>query len=82
MYSTTWCGDCRRTKQFLTEQGVPFQEIDIDQNPDAAAQVISWSGGRRVVPTLKIESTSQLNPIFLYNPPLGEITQVLMGREK
>jgi mycoredoxin len=80
MYSTTWCGDCRRTKQFLIGQGVAFNEIDIDTNPDAAAQVISWSGGRRVIPTFRIECASQTSPILLYNPPIGELAQVIAGR--
>jgi mycoredoxin len=54
MYSTSWCGDCRRAKQFLRERGVSFSEVNIDEEPDAEDLVISVNQGRRVVPTIKV----------------------------
>jgi len=36
MYSTTWCGYCRRLKLQLDEAGIAYREIDIERNPDAA----------------------------------------------
>lgn len=77
MYSTQWCGDCWVAKRFLNEKGIPFQEIHIDRNDAAAQQVIQWSGGRRVIPTLLIECTQMLQPIILHNPPLSKLAKVL-----
>ena len=54
MYSTSWCGDCRRAKQFLKERGVHFAEVNIDEEPDAEDLVMSVNEGRRVVPTIKV----------------------------
>ncbi len=54
LYSNKWCSLSRRTKAWLNEQGLPFEEIDIDRNPDAARQVETWTGGYRSVPTLVI----------------------------
>jgi len=55
MYSTTWCGDCRRSKRLLERHGVPFEEINIDQSPEAAQEVMRLARGHRSVPTIIIE---------------------------
>ena len=52
MYTTTWCPDCHVTKQALTKRGIAFEEINIEQDPQAAEFVMSVNGGRRSVPTL------------------------------
>ncbi|MBI5179068.1 MAG: glutaredoxin family protein [Nitrospinae bacterium] len=52
VYTTTWCPDCRAAKRVLNEQGVPFEEIDIEKNPSALEIVIA-AKGKRVVPTLE-----------------------------
>ncbi|MDV6374319.1 glutaredoxin family protein [Deinococcus arenicola] len=52
MYTTTWCPDCTATKRALTSKGVAFEEINIEQDPEAAEYVMSVNGGRRSVPTL------------------------------
>lgn len=55
MYSTTWCGDCRRSKRLLDSHGVPYEEINIEQTPAAAQEVMRLNNGRRSVPTIVIE---------------------------
>jgi glutaredoxin len=55
VYSTTWCCDCRRVKQFLRERHVPFREVNIDEAPDAEELVLRVNNGRRKVPTIEIE---------------------------
>ena len=55
IYTTTWCGDCRRSKRFLNRNGVPYEEIDIEETPEAAAIVQGLNHGRRRVPTILIE---------------------------
>ena len=52
MYSTTWCGDCRRAKQFLDQNGIVYAVIDIDRDADAARAVLRINGGMRSVPTI------------------------------
>jgi mycoredoxin len=52
MYTTTWCGDCRRAKKVFAALGVPYAEIDIDSQPAAAEQVRLLNNGMRSVPTI------------------------------
>lgn len=60
MYTTTWCGDCRIAKQHLARLGIPFVEVNIETDPEAAETVQRLNDGRRSVPTLVVggEATS------------------------
>jgi mycoredoxin len=52
VFSTTWCGDCRRSKRWLNDNGILVTEIDIDQDAVAARYVRSVNNGRAVIPTI------------------------------
>lgn len=56
MYSTAWCGDCKALKRFLEAEGVAWEEIDIDQRPEAAEELVAATG-KRGIPYLKWEGT-------------------------
>ena len=47
MYSTTWCGYCRRLKTQLDSAGIGYTEVNIEQHPDAASLVESLNGGNQ-----------------------------------
>jgi glutaredoxin len=53
IYSTTWCPDCRRAKNFLRDRGVAFREVNIEEDPDAEDLVLRVNHGRRKVPTIR-----------------------------
>jgi mycoredoxin len=55
IYTTQWCGDCKAAKRFLGERGIAYEEIDIEQHPDAAGIVMRLNDGMRKVPTLDVE---------------------------
>jgi glutaredoxin len=55
MYTTGWCPDCRRAKSFMKERGIPFREVDIEQDDSAESVVISANNGKRKVPTFEVE---------------------------
>jgi mycoredoxin len=55
MYSTTWCGDCVVTKNFLKKHNLPFEEVNIEEHPDAADYVMKVNNGKRSVPTLVVD---------------------------
>jgi len=81
MYSTPWCADCRTAKRFLKSREIPFEEVDIDKDEQSAQRVISWSGGRRVIPTFEIYfGMSSAKPVILHNPRLHELAHVLSVR--
>jgi len=55
VYSTCWCGDCRRTKQFLRERGIAFREVNVDEDPEAEELVLRVNNGFRKVPTIGVD---------------------------
>ena len=44
MYTTTWCGYCKRAKAFLQTRGTPFQEIDVETSEQGQAEFRSIGG--------------------------------------
>ena len=54
IYTTNWCVDCWRAKQFLRERGIAYDEINVDEDPDAEELILRVNDGRRKVPTLEI----------------------------
>ncbi len=55
MYTTTWCGDCRRSKRFLDAHDVAYEEVNIEHSPEAMREVMRINNGYRSVPTIIIE---------------------------
>jgi len=52
MYSTKWCGDCRRAKMIFKSESVAYDEIDISDDAEAIAYVEKINNGLRSVPTI------------------------------
>ena len=67
MYSTVWCGYCRRLKRQMEEAGIPFREIDLDEDSSYDDRIIARTGGYRTVPTLEVDGE------LLVNPSIGEV---------
>jgi mycoredoxin len=69
VYTSTYCGDCHRAKQFMRERGVKFEEINIDEDLAAEQLVYKVNDGLRKVPTLHVEdryfACSPFNPYQL-----------------
>jgi mycoredoxin len=62
MYSTTWCGHCRRLKRQLAEEGIDIVEVLLDDDPSHDHKIIAASGGYRTVPTIEIDGRLLVNP--------------------
>ncbi len=60
MYTTSWCGDCRRAKKWLHDHEVAYRDIDIDQDEAAAQVVMTINHGSRVIPTILFPDGSVL----------------------
>lgn len=48
VYSAPWCPDCRTAKRFLEKHGISYKEIDIENTPGAADEVIRQTGKRAI----------------------------------
>ena len=63
MYSTTWCGYCRRLGTQLKSAGIGYTEVNIEEVPGTAEYVEAVNGGNQVVPTVVFpDGTSATNP--------------------
>ena len=60
VYGAPWCPDCKRSKQFLGEQRVPYNWVDIDQDEDGRRYVQQANNGRQIIPTILFEDDSIL----------------------
>ena len=66
MYSTTWCGYCSRLKSQMQREGIAFEVVDIEQQPEAAEIVERVNNGNQTVPTLVYsDGTAQTNPSLI-----------------
>lgn len=47
IFSAVWCGYCKRAKAQLAQRAVPYEELDVEANADAARE-FARLGGRGV----------------------------------
>lgn len=52
MYGADWCGDCRRTKQYLAKNEISYTWVDVEANPDEIATVMKYNDGRKSIPVV------------------------------
>lgn len=63
MFSTSWCGYCRRLKSQLDTQGVGYREINIEEVEGTAALVEALNNGNQTVPTVLFpDGSAATNP--------------------
>jgi mycoredoxin len=72
MYSTTWCGYCRRLKLQLDHAGLAYREVDIERELEAAKFVESVNGGNQTVPVIEFP-----NGRTATNPSLAQVQAAL-----
>jgi len=68
MYSTRWCGYCRRLKLQLDQAGLDYREVDIERDADAAHFVEGVNGGNQTVPVIEFP-----NGRTATNPSLAQV---------
>jgi mycoredoxin len=64
VYTTSWCGDCRRLKSQLQEHRIPFEERDIERNENDYKTMMGFTNGKRVIPTVDLGGRILINPSF------------------
>jgi len=63
MYTTPWCGYCHRLKGQMDREGIAYDIVDIEQQPEAATLVEQVNRGNQTVPTLVYaDGSAQTNP--------------------
>lgn len=74
MFSTSWCGYCRRLRSQLDREGIPFNEVDIERDTESARFVEKVNQGNQTVPTVLFPDGSAAT-----NPSVIEVKQRLAG---
>ncbi|WP_016907543.1 glutaredoxin domain-containing protein [Streptomyces xiaopingdaonensis] len=77
MYSTTWCGYCRRLKGQMDREGISYSEVNIENDPASATFVEEANGGNQTVPTLQVVPETGGEPVVLTNPSLIQVKEAL-----
>jgi len=72
MFTTPWCGYCKRLKRQMIDAGIAFDEVDIEREPAAAQVVEEVNHGNQTVPTLVFADGTAMT-----NPSLAQITDRL-----
>jgi glutaredoxin-like YruB-family protein len=54
VYSLSTCSHCIKTKAFLNENDIPFENIDMNENPQAGEEMLEKSG-QAGVPVIDID---------------------------
>ena len=70
VYGAYWCPDCRRSKQFLGEHQIPYNWVDIEEDPAGEIYVIERNNGKRAIPTIEFGDGSIL--VEPSNPQLAK----------
>ncbi|KUH40140.1 MULTISPECIES: mycoredoxin [Streptomyces] len=79
MYSTTWCGYCRRLKSQMDREGIAYTEINIELDPESAAFVEKVNNGNQTVPTVLVAPNGGGEDVVMTNPSLKQVQQALAG---
>lgn len=68
MFSTEWCGYCKRLALMLNKSGIDYTVVDIEHTEGTEDLVKSVNGGNAVVPTVVFPDGSTAT-----NPSLREV---------
>jgi glutaredoxin 3 len=45
MYTTSWCGFCVAARRYLDDLGVPYEEVQVDDDPEFRQWLLETTGG-------------------------------------
>lgn len=53
VYTAVWCPWCKKAKEWLAANKVPFDEVDVEKDPKAAERMVQKSG-QTGIPVIEI----------------------------
>ena len=63
VYGAPWCPHCKRVKRFLAAHRVPYENVDIDERPEAIETLKELQDGGQIIPTVVYaDGTHEVNP--------------------
>ena len=62
VYGSMTCPDTVRARQYLDAQGIPYEFKDVDETPEYNDYIAGLNGGKRVMPTIRLDNETLINP--------------------
>jgi thioredoxin reductase (NADPH) len=63
VYGAPWCPHCKRVKRFLASHRIRYENLDIDEHPEAIERLKELQGGGQIIPTVVYgDGTHDVNP--------------------
>ncbi len=62
VYGSKSCPDTTRTTDLLEQQNLLFEFKDVDETPEYDGYIAEFSGGKRVIPLVRIDNETLVNP--------------------
>ncbi|MEJ2759739.1 MAG: glutaredoxin domain-containing protein [Anaerolineales bacterium] len=77
LYGAHWCPDCQQSKQFLGENQIPYEWVNIETDASGEKFVIEKNNGKRIIPTIVFPDGS-----ILVEPSNAELASKLNLKTK
>ena len=75
LYTRPWCGGVMRVKRWLDQREIPYNEVDITKDPQAARHVEQLNNGHQSVPTILFDG------VHVATEPGNAELERLLGKE-
>jgi glutaredoxin len=62
VYGSMTCPDTRRTRQYLDAHEIAYEFKDVDETPEYNDYIAGLNGGKRVMPTIRLDNETLINP--------------------
>jgi len=62
IYGSRKCSDTNRATRHLDAKQVPYEFKDVDESPEYSDYIAGLNGGKRVMPTIRINNETYINP--------------------
>jgi mycoredoxin len=77
IYGADWCGPCKRLQQGLRDQQVPFDYVDIDQNPSAHERA-KQATGTSAIPVTSVNRGGN-DVVWIIGSDVGAVVRAYRG---
>jgi mycoredoxin len=74
IFGRPWCGISQMIRRYLDRMGIPYEYVDLDQDPGAEAQLQWITGGRPRTPMVR------LGDEWLVQPSVQQLARALARR--
>ncbi len=62
VYGSMTCPDTVRAMDVLDAKNIPYEFKDVDESPELNDYIAGLNGGKRVMPTIRVDNENLINP--------------------